>query len=270
MSDNEFSSSPILSHVEPVLAVRDVAATVSYWTEILGFKSKWTWGEPPNHGGVSWGETFIQFTLNPELAALSKGNCVWIRVRNLDALFDLHKNKNAEIVTPMQDQPWGMADYTVREINGYYVIFSAPSSPKQVSKKAPALIRIIERVPTVEEYKMLSISVGWGAERPDESIQKMLSAPIFAVVAEDLATNSVIGCVLLLGDGVGFYYIKDMMVHPNWQHQRVGTLLMKQLNEWIEINAPKNALVGLYTREGLAAFYQQFGFSAAFGMCKRM
>ena len=69
MSDNEINSVPVIMHAEPVLPVQDVEATVSYWTETLGFKSKWTWGEPPNHGGVSWGETFIQFTLNPELAS---------------------------------------------------------------------------------------------------------------------------------------------------------------------------------------------------------
>ena len=270
MSDNEINSVPVIMHAEPVLPVQDVEATVSYWTETLGFKSKWTWGEPPNHGGVSWGETFIQFTLNPELASASKENCIWIRVRNLDSLYELHKNKNAEIVTPMKNQPWGMTDYTVREINGYYVIFSAPASHKQVSKKAPATVRIIARVPTVEEYRMLSLSVGWGGGGNDESLQKLLSAPIFALVAEETTNNQIVGCVLLLGDRVSFFYVKDVMVHPNWQHQRVGSMLMKQLNEWLEINAPKNSLVGLYTGEGLAPFYQEFGFANAFGMCKRI
>ena len=170
----------------------------------------------------------------------------------------------------MKNQPWGMTDYTVREINGYYVIFSAPASHKQVSKKAPATVRIIARVPTVEEYRMLSLSVGWGGGGNDESLQKLLSAPIFALVAEETTNNQIVGCVLLLGDRVSFFYVKDVMVHPNWQHQRVGSMLMKQLNEWLEINAPKNSLVGLYTGEGLAPFYQEFGFANAFGMCKRI
>lgn len=45
----------LLSHAEPVLAVRNVAETVTYWHEVLGFPGKWTWGNPPNHGGVSRG-----------------------------------------------------------------------------------------------------------------------------------------------------------------------------------------------------------------------
>jgi hypothetical protein len=80
-------------HVEPVLAVKDVPEAVLYWHNVLGFPTKWIWGEPPNHGGVSWQGVFIQFTLNSELAETSKGNCIWIRVRQLEQLYQIHRRK---------------------------------------------------------------------------------------------------------------------------------------------------------------------------------
>jgi len=61
-----------LSHVEPILAVKDVTETVMYWHDVLGFPDKWTWGEPPNHGGVSWNGVFIQFSQDPNLASVFK------------------------------------------------------------------------------------------------------------------------------------------------------------------------------------------------------
>jgi hypothetical protein len=47
-------------------------------------------------------------------------------------------------------------------------------------------------------------------------------------------------------------------------------MLMNELSKWLEMNAAKNAFVGLYTGESLGPFYQQFGFTTAFGMTKRI
>src|SRR6202008_1847639 len=112
-----------LSHVEPILAVRNVVETLQYWRDVLGFPETWTWGEPPNYGGVRWQGVFIQFSQNPELASASKGNAIFIRVNKLEALYHFHQEKNAEIVEPLENKPWGMAGYTIRELNGYYVVF---------------------------------------------------------------------------------------------------------------------------------------------------
>src|SRR6185369_10857458 len=113
MANNEMIGG--LLHVEPILAVKNVAETIRYWHNTLGFPGKWTWGEPPSHGGVSWQGTFIQFSQNPELATASKENSIFIRVRKLEALYDFHQKKNAEIVEPLENKPWGMAGYTIRE-----------------------------------------------------------------------------------------------------------------------------------------------------------
>ena len=133
----------------------------------------------------------------------------------------------------------------------------------------PPAVRIIERVPTVNEYQHLVKAVGWHV-KTDALVELALASVVYANVAEDVNTKDVIGCVLLLGDHASFYYVKDMMVLPQWQSKRVGTALMEKLNEWVEKNAPEHALVGLYTGENLAPFYRQFGFSPAFGMCRRM
>ena len=76
MENKEDELQPIFSHVEPVLAVHDVSETIKYWQNVLGFPGKWTWGEPPVHGAVSWQKAFIQFSHDPALAAASKGNSI--------------------------------------------------------------------------------------------------------------------------------------------------------------------------------------------------
>ena len=266
MQNNETDAAP--SHVEPILAVKDIKETIDYWHEVLGFPNKWTWGEPPNYGGVNWNSTFVQFNLDPELASDSRGNAIFIRVKNLEELYQYHRQKNAVIVESLENKPWGMAGYTVKEINGYYIVFAGAmiGEKREPGSSLPPTVKIIERIPTIEEYQYLASSVGWHAYNDAATAQKLLAAPVFGLVAEDGSNNKAIGCVLLLSDHASFYYVKDLIVHPNWQNKKVGIALMKEMSHWLEKNAANNALVALITGENLSPFYQQFGFAPAFGM----
>ena len=272
MENIETELQPVLSHVEPVLAVQDVSETVLYWHNVLGFPTKWTWGDPPNHGGVSWQGVFIQFSHDPQLASVSKGNSIFIRVRNLEALYHFHQQQNAEIIEPLENKPWGMSGYTVREINGYYIIFAGTliSDREKSALTLPQSVNIIPRTPAIKEYLNLVSAVGWGKYNNDLLVEKLLSAPVFAVVAEDPVSNEVIGCALLLSDNAGFYYVKDVMVHPDWQNKHVGSAMMEELTHWLDSNAPDNAFIVLITPENLAPFYQQFDFTPAFGMVRQI
>jgi len=263
-------SEPVLSHAEPILAVQNVSETVSYWHDVLGFPEKWTWGDPPNYGGVSWQGAFIQFSHDPDLASASKGNAIFIKVKNLETIYKFHQNKNVEIVEPLENKPWGMAGYTVKEINDYYIVFAGALITDRMKSTTAFTknIRIIQRTPTEKEYLNLVSAVGWGKYSNHELVDKILKAPTFAVVAE--ANEEVIGCALLLSDEASFYYVKDVMVHPAWQSRHVGSMLMKGLVEWLDDNAPEHAYVGLFTPENLAPFYKQFDFVPAFGMNRRI
>ena len=256
------------SHVEPILAVTDVVQTVNYWYEVLGFPDKWTWGDPPNYGGVSWHGVSIQFSQNEKLASASKGNAIFIKVKKLEEFYKFHQKRNAVIVEPLENKPWGMAGYTVQDINGYYIVFAGAmlSDRKISSTEMPTTVKIIARSPTVKEYQHLTASVGWSLYSSDEVVTKLLSAPVYGVIAEDTITNEVIGCGLLLSDNASFYYIKDVIVHPDWQSKHVGTALMREITSWIQKNGSANSLVSLITGENLAPFYKQFGFTPAFCM----
>ena len=260
---------PIFSHVEPVLAVKNVSETITYWQNVLGFPNKWTWDEPPTFGAVSWQKVHVQFYKDEALAESSKGNSIWIRLQRIEELYKFHQEKNAEIVAPLESKPWGMSQYTLRDINGYFICFAGVIPEKEKSESNISHnISIIERTPSINEYRELASAVGWSPSTNDDVIKKIIAAALFAVVAQDNATNEIIGCALLLGDYATFYYVKDVIVKPAWQRKRIGTALMQVLNVWLEKNAADNALVALITGENLEPFYQQFGFAQAFSMLR--
>ncbi len=270
MHNTEDKPEPFISQAEPVLSVNDVAETVKYWHEVLGFPGQWTWGTPPNHGGVSWHGAFIQFSRNTEAAGRMRGQSVWVRVRNIRELYQMHLDRKAEIVMHLEKQPWGFEEYVVQDLNGNYITFAAPatSGSESRSQPLPTNVKTLGRRLTTAEYRKLAESVGWPSTQPDDVLQQKLNATLFVAVAEDTETGEAIGCALVLGDGLSFFYIKDVMVHRDWQRKQVGSAIMKEVKLWLDDNAPQGALVGLFTGQGLAPFYQQTGFGEAFGMIR--
>lgn len=263
------SQQPSFSHAEPVLSVHNVAETIKYWQHVLGFPNQWTWGDPPTHGGVSWHGAFVQFSHNPTLAAAQHGHSMWVRVRNIELLYQIHQNNQAEITMPLSKQIYGLTEYVIKDNNGYYITFAAPTNYKKGrSEKLPDNVSILVKKPTVTQYRSLFEAVGWSNNATDEMLQTQLDFMQATVVAENSDNGDVIGCALLLGDGFSFYYVKDVMVHPDWQGKRVGTAIMQELTRWLDENATNKAMVALFSSEHLAPFYQQVHFAPTFGMMR--
>lgn len=249
---------PRLMSVEPILAVRDIGDATRYYHEILGFDEVWQWGDPPSHGGAVSDGVHLQFSLNPALAAKAEGQGIWINVRNVAALYARHQERGAEIVSALEPKPWGLSEYTVRDLNGYRLrLAGGAASPDSLGGLPPSL-RIESRLPTWPEMKALIRAVGWEDAATPDAAPRVLRAALFGAVA--IADEQTVGCAFLTTDNAGFYYVRDVMVHPDWQRRSIGTALMQTLMDYLHAHAPKGALVGLFTGSDLHGFYARFGF----------
>src|SRR5438067_1400610 len=80
------------------------------------------------------------------------------------------------------------------------------------------------------------------------------------------------GGAFLTGDNAGFYDVRDVMVHPDWQGRRIGTALMQALMDYLKACGPEHGMAGLFTGPHLHDFYAQFGFrgpkSGLYGMAR--
>lgn len=258
-----------LWNIQPVLAVSSIPESTLYWRDPLGFSLSWVWGEPPQFCQVVRDEVGIWLALNPLLAASAEGREVLISVRNIEGLYAQHSQQGAQIVAPLQRMPWGSQEYAVREPNGYRLRFSAPVARTSVSKTLPPSVRIVERAPTILEYTRLAESVGWKGST-EAAVTQTIAASRYALVAEDLTSGSAVGSLFLLPVGASDFYLKDVMVHPDWQGQRIGTTLLHELMRWLNVHAPEGSLVSLHTDEATAPFYKPFGFTPHFGMSQRI
>ena len=132
-------------------------------------------------------------------------------------------------------------------------------------------IDLVQSAPSVEDYLALRKLVGWTVvDKP--LAQQALSQSLFHVTA--VSEGRTIGMARIVGDGALFFYIQDLVVHPEVQQQGIGKLLMNEVERFIQSNARLGATVGLFSAQGKEAFYQSFdytkrdGHSLGLGMCK--
>ena len=115
------------------------------------------------------------------------------------------------------------------------------------------------RSPTITEYMRLRNLVGWW-EVDENATGSALENSLFSIVAIEHGTA--IGFGRIIGDGGLYFYIQDLIVHPEFQAKGLGKLLMKELMSYITTRAKSGAFVGLMAAKGLEKYYEQFGFRA--------
>ncbi|XJS10480.1 GNAT family N-acetyltransferase [Aerococcaceae bacterium WGS1372] len=81
---------------------------------------------------------------------------------------------------------------------------------------------------TVEELRNLYQSVGWTSYTQDLTIlAKTLEGSRHYIIAR--TEGRLVGLVRSVGDGVFIAYIQDLLVHPDYHRQGIGTQLMEQV-----------------------------------------
>lgn len=106
-------------------------------------------------------------------------------------------------------------------------------------------------------------SVGWNrmeASLRDPKLQRFLSISAY----DD---DSLIGHIEVVSNGVTDAYIQDLMVHPEWQHQGIGTQLMDMAI--LELKKRDIYMISvIYGEKELQGYYEKFGFSSM--LCGQM
>jgi GNAT superfamily N-acetyltransferase len=118
-------------------------------------------------------------------------------------------------------------------------------------------IRVVERLPTVEEYLALRLAVGWGTV-DRVAAARSLQNSLYAVCLVEHVTA--IGCGRVIGDGGLYYYVQDIIVQPAYQGRGFGRQIMDHIMAYLRGQARTGMFVGLMAASGAAGFYRKYGF----------
>ena len=74
--------------------------------------------------------------------------------------------------------------------------------------------------------------------------------------------NRLVGYIDSVSNGVTDAYIQDLMVHPNYQNQGIGTELMNRMIDFLK--SQNIFMISVVFDNSLRAFYRRFGFCEMF------
>lgn len=112
---------------------------------------------------------------------------------------------------------------------------------------------------TPETFNVLTESVGWG--HPSiEQVNIALQNSLYTACV--VYGNEVIAMGRIFGDNSMSYFIKDVVVVPQYQGKGVGKLLINDMISFIKDRTPKSwkICVELMSASGKEVFYEKFGF----------
>jgi catechol 2,3-dioxygenase-like lactoylglutathione lyase family enzyme len=102
--------------VIPILNVKNLAVSMDYYVNKLGFRKKWDWGEPPTFGCVVRGKVEIFFCQGAQGQA---GTWMSIFMDNVDELYEEYKKSGAIIRMLPSNMPWGVREMNVEDPDGH-------------------------------------------------------------------------------------------------------------------------------------------------------
>jgi GNAT superfamily N-acetyltransferase len=91
-----------------------------------------------------------------------------------------------------------------------------------------------------------------------KDVEVALKNSLYTVVIYD--DKKPIGIARIVGDGRIVYFIKDVVVIPQYQNKKIGSMLMDRIQQYISSTACDGAYIGLMSTPGLTDFYKKFGF----------
>jgi uncharacterized glyoxalase superfamily protein PhnB len=98
---------------EPILSVRDISATVAYYTDVLGFKN------------AEWGNEFFTCVIRDRACIYlckggqgQPGTWVWVGVQDVSLLYEEYKEKGARIRMTPRNFPWAY-EMHVEDLDGH-------------------------------------------------------------------------------------------------------------------------------------------------------
>src|SRR6185503_3255016 len=107
----------------PVLHVSDVVATASFYRDVLGFT--WDFGDATY--AVVWRDNsaihFVSDDANP------RGVHLFQWVKDVDGYYREVVDRGAEVPKGPADQPYGIREFAVRDLNGVDVVFGQDIEP---------------------------------------------------------------------------------------------------------------------------------------------
>lgn len=115
-----------LRTVHPVLIASDIAATLAFFVDKLGFTNDFSYGEPLEYGAVSRGPIQIHVSKDYTGQGREGKGASYIMIRGVDELYEEYTAKGVTMAVELGDRAYEMRDFYVVDLDGNTIGFGQP------------------------------------------------------------------------------------------------------------------------------------------------
>ena len=118
--------------ISPTLAVRNMKQTMEFYKNSLGFKMGMAFpdADNPEYADLSKDEMDLMFIPAENIGIgseekLGVGVDIYMQIDgDIDEYYNELQNKGVKVVVDIKDEPYGIRDFTVEDIDGYKLTFN--------------------------------------------------------------------------------------------------------------------------------------------------
>jgi uncharacterized glyoxalase superfamily protein PhnB len=120
----------MIRRIAPEFFSMDIAATLAYYQDKLGFHCVGTWQDPPIYAIVARDEHAIHFrcaeppTANPDKYANELLDA-YLSIEDADALYAEYAAQGVEFSRGLANMPWRSREFVVKDCDGRLLAFGA-------------------------------------------------------------------------------------------------------------------------------------------------
>ena len=122
---------PKISGNRYVLAVNNLVKSVDFYKNQLGFQTIW---EMEGWHFLVRDSVKLMLGECPEDKPASEINChsyfAYLEVENIDLLYNEYRSREIEILSNLENKPWGQKEFSIRTIDGHRITFGEEISAK--------------------------------------------------------------------------------------------------------------------------------------------
>ncbi len=121
-----------MGYISPTLAVRDMKQTIQFYRDSLGFKIGMTFpnADNPEYADLSKDGMVLMFIPAENIGIgreekFGVGVNIYMQIDgDIDKYYNELKDKGVKIVVDIKDEPYGIRDFTVEDVDGYRLTFN--------------------------------------------------------------------------------------------------------------------------------------------------
>ncbi len=110
-----------------VFVVADLAASVAYYRDALGFDVTFVYGEPNYYACLCREDAGLHLIASTQTKRLPGHGAICLFVEDVDAIHAELAARGAKVLVPPQDYAYGMRDFNVGDLDGNQLIIGMAS-----------------------------------------------------------------------------------------------------------------------------------------------